>query len=151
MTKKIAAGVIIFRRENRGSPIEFLLLKSSKDISNWTPPKGHLECDETELQTAIRETEEESGLKNDLDYKIINTTHSIQISYPVNGKLKTTFYWCAELNNDRNPQVILSHEHLEYKWLGIEEALKIVNYEAMKNALQQSHKIILEYLKSTDQ
>jgi 8-oxo-dGTP pyrophosphatase MutT (NUDIX family) len=151
MTKKIAAGVIIFRRENRGSTIEFLLLKSSKDTNNWTPPKGHLECDETKFQAAIRETQEESGLKNDLDYKLIDTINSISISYPVNGKLKTTFYWCAELNNERNSQVILSREHLEYKWLGIEEALKIVKYEAMQNALEQSHKIILEYLKSTDQ
>ena len=145
MTKKIAAGIIIFRRENQSSPIEYLLLKSSK-FGNWTPPKGHLEWNETELQTAIRETEEESGLKNNSDYEIIDLNYTIQISYPVNGREKISFYWCAKLNDEKNPEVILSYEHLEYKWLGFEEAVQIVEYEPMRNALVQANERINKFL-----
>lgn len=40
MTKKLAAGVIIFRKL-LGS-IEYLLLQTSYGVNHWTPPKGIL-------------------------------------------------------------------------------------------------------------
>ncbi|RZF45277.1 hypothetical protein LSTR_LSTR015239 [Laodelphax striatellus] len=61
MSEKIvrAAGLLIFRR----SPsIEYLLLQASYKPYHWTPPKGHLDPGEDEMQAALRETVEESGI-----------------------------------------------------------------------------------------
>ena len=51
-----AAGVLILR----GDPLrDFLLLKHPK---RWDLPKGHQEAGETDLQCALREMEEETGI-----------------------------------------------------------------------------------------
>ena len=39
MSKRIAAGFIIFRRAEP-NPIEYLLLQTSYGQRHWTPPKG---------------------------------------------------------------------------------------------------------------
>jgi len=41
MSKRIAAGFIIFRRLER-NPIEYLLLQTSYGGHHWTPPKGEI-------------------------------------------------------------------------------------------------------------
>lgn len=83
MSKPIrkAAGFVIYRRINGVN--QYLLIKASSLNHHWTPPKGtsvilsslsclqywfmlivgHLEKFETPLDAAIRETEEETGIK----------------------------------------------------------------------------------------
>ena len=39
MSRRIAAGFVIFRRLER-NPIEYLLLQTSYGEHHWTPPKG---------------------------------------------------------------------------------------------------------------
>ena len=51
-----SCGVILYR--NWLKEIEFLLVKSKED-GHWGFSKGHMEKDETEEQTAIREVFEE--------------------------------------------------------------------------------------------
>uniref|UniRef100_A0A915J1A0 Nudix hydrolase domain-containing protein n=1 Tax=Romanomermis culicivorax TaxID=13658 RepID=A0A915J1A0_ROMCU len=65
-----AAGFIIYRENlSKTSKIyQFLLLKCAKN-GHWTPPKGHVDPGENEYETAVRETREESGLRENLDFK----------------------------------------------------------------------------------
>lgn len=58
-----ACGVIPFRRT--GSGIEFLLLFQHRS-QTWSFPKGHMEAEEAELETALREITEETGLHPNL-------------------------------------------------------------------------------------
>lgn len=51
-----AAGVVIFTRTK---PLQFLLLKHG---DRWDLPKGHAEPGESIRETALRETEEETGI-----------------------------------------------------------------------------------------
>lgn len=51
-----AAGLLLF---TRAEPTQFLLMKHA---DRWDLPKGHAELDETILQTALRETEEETEI-----------------------------------------------------------------------------------------
>ena len=55
MKKVKSCGFLIFKRQSR----EFLLLKHSH---RYDFPKGHIETGETELECALRELEEETGL-----------------------------------------------------------------------------------------
>lgn len=67
MARKVSAGLLMFRIRE-GSP-EVLLahpggpLYSNKDEGYWSIPKGEAPEDESLLDTAIREFEEETGIK----------------------------------------------------------------------------------------
>ena len=64
--KQISAGFVVFRRTKEGP--KFLLLYSGGQY--WNFPKGKIEKEEKSMETAIRETCEETGLKkNDLHIK----------------------------------------------------------------------------------
>ena len=56
-------GGIVVRRENARTLV--LLVRSKKDPSIWVYPKGHIEPGETAVETAVRETYEESGVRGE--------------------------------------------------------------------------------------
>lgn len=56
-----SCGVIPFRRT--GDDVEFLLLYQ-RASRTWSFPKGHMDAGETEIQTALRELAEETGLRS---------------------------------------------------------------------------------------
>ncbi|KAF5280445.1 hypothetical protein FQR65_LT03254 [Abscondita terminalis] len=129
---KQAAGFVIFRRCSHS--LEYLLLQTSYGEHHWTPPKGHVDPGETNLiDTAIRETEEESGLQK-VDLKIHGDVKKV-LNYNVKGKPKAVTYWLAELINTK-AKVRLSDEHQDYKWLQLDEACKYANYVEMQEALK---------------
>lgn len=54
------AGGVAYRYE--GNLPQFLLVQAKKDPGQWVLPKGHVEPEETERETAVREVREESGV-----------------------------------------------------------------------------------------
>ena len=56
---KVGVGVYIFNEKNQ---LLLGLRKSKHANGTWCPPGGHMEYGETNEQTAIRETKEETGL-----------------------------------------------------------------------------------------
>jgi bis(5'-nucleosidyl)-tetraphosphatase len=139
MTEKLAAGLIVYRRSP--NKIEYLLLQTSYGENHWTPPKGHLDEGENYLTAAIRETEEEAGLFEDKHYKIVDRNISIEAKYLANGKPKRVIYWLAELL-DSNTEIKLSEEHINYKWLDLNESVGIVKYETMIEVLRRAEAIL---------
>jgi predicted NUDIX family NTP pyrophosphohydrolase len=72
MASKHSAGILLFRRDEKGG-VEFLLVHPGgpfwrrKDQGAWTIPKGQIEQEEEARACAIRELEEELGRAPDLD------------------------------------------------------------------------------------
>ena len=100
----------------RGDPVrEFLLMQHS---NRWDLPKGHVDCDETELQCAYRELREETGIAQDAvrldpDFRFI-------LQYPVRSartgnKLvtKTLIVFLGHVLRDVS---IVTSEHPSYQW-----------------------------------
>src|SRR3989344_5864671 len=112
-----SAGAVIFHDDSKR---EFLLLHY--ESGHWDYVKGHIEKDESEIKTLIRETEEETGI-NEGDIKIIEGfREKIQYFYKHEGKLikkEVVFY----LAKSKTKTVTLSKEHIGFKWLSYEEAL----------------------------
>ncbi|MDA7941392.1 MAG: NUDIX domain-containing protein, partial [Nitrosopumilus sp.] len=110
-----SAGVVIYRRGRGGE--RFLLLQYPG--GHWDFAKGHVEEGETEQEAALREAEEETGMRlRGLDEGF---EERIRYSYYHAGRRvrKTVVFFMAEARTGR---VRLSEEHVEYEWLTYEEA-----------------------------
>lgn len=105
-----AAGFLLFAREQ---PPKFLLMRHK---NRWDLPKGHAEPGEDILTTALRETQEESGvpakdIEVDPDFQFI-------IEYCVNGVRRGTYekrvtYFIGYLPKTRDIELT---EHSDYRW-----------------------------------
>ncbi|XP_076657853.1 purine phosphoribosyltransferase family protein Apf [Halictus rubicundus] len=140
MTKR-ACGFVVFRRIQ--GVIEYLLMQVSYGQHHWSPPKGHVDPGESDMQTALRETEEEAGLVA-TDLKIYEDAKQ-ELNYIVNGKPKIVIYWLAELIN-HDKVVRMSHEHQAFSWLPLEEACSTAQYEDMQKTLRIFNDYILKNL-----
>lgn len=134
-----AAGFLIYRKLSQA--IEYLLLQTSYGKNHWTPPKGHVDPGEDDFTTAKRETQEEAGfLETDLNiFKDI----SYELKYNVRGKPKVVVYWVAELvEPTKNPT--LSDEHIAFKWLNKDDAIKLEGNDDFGQMLKELHEKIVK-------
>ena len=96
----IGAGIILSVDGN------VLLLQGAK--GTWSFPKGHGEvADATPLDTAIRETWEETGYILGLDYEIVSDKM----------RLDKRLYWMARPLRTLQDPVLRSREHKAFKWV----------------------------------
>ena len=106
-----AAGLLIFTRSR---PRSFLLLKHK---NRWDLPKGHAEPGEELIETALRETHEETGIPS--SEMTIDPSFQYQMQYSVSSKkwgdyLKSVTYFLAFVPK---PCEIALTEHIGYSWL----------------------------------
>jgi 8-oxo-dGTP pyrophosphatase MutT (NUDIX family) len=99
----------------RGNPVrEFLLMRHP---DRWDLPKGHVDVGETELECALRELNEETGIEA-RDVEVVEGFRHETI-YPVRGKHdgreyeKTLVVFLARLRRDVSIDVT---EHGGYQW-----------------------------------
>ncbi len=141
MKKEKSAGAVIFIK-NKG--IKYLLLHypfGSRTRRNyWDFSKGHIEKNEKELNTAKREIKEETGLKN---IKIVGGFKET-IKYFFKNKetiQKTVVFYLAEAERK---EIILSSEHIGYKWLSFQKAVDLLSFENSKRILKKADKFMKE-------
>ena len=133
-----SAGIIVYRINSENIP-EFLLLNG--DAIGWGFPKGHIDKGENLVQTAKRETYEETslkvsklepGFKQEVKYFLKkNWSTGKQYKTP---KLKMVTYFLAEVPYESN--VRISHEHVGFIWLPYSKAKKkqLFNKKLLKYA-----------------
>ena len=99
----IGAGIILIHDDS------VLLLQGAK--GSWSFPKGHGEVGETAMDTAVRETWEETGYVNGLDYEIVGDKM----------RLDKRIYWTARPLRPLLDPVLRSREHKAFKWVPIKD------------------------------
>ncbi|MGI9247184.1 MAG: bis(5'-nucleosyl)-tetraphosphatase [Steroidobacteraceae bacterium] len=120
-TTRLSAGVVVVRREQ--GKWRYLLLRA---FNHWDFPKGMVEAGEEPLAAAVREVKEESMI-DDLDFAW--GEDSTQTGPYSAGKVAR--YYLAETRQTEvtlpfNP-LIGRAEHSEYRWVDLEEAMKLVS------------------------
>ena len=136
MLHEKSCGAIVYRRFHGN--IEILLIKHINS-GHWSFPKGHVEGDETELETARREIKEETGLDVILDQTFRET-----VSYsPKRDTQKIVVYFLALARNyDFVPQ---EEEIAEIRWVDIVRAARMLTYENDKTIVNKARAAIKQH------
>jgi 8-oxo-dGTP diphosphatase len=114
-----AAGGVIRRRGESGQIEVLLIHRPHRD--DWTFPKGKVEDGETEESCALREIEEETGLRCAFSRELPGTSH---IDHK--GRLKVVRYWLMDpLGGDAAPR----NEVDAVRWLPVTGAAALLSYE----------------------
>ena len=98
-----------------------------------------MEPGESDLETALRETQEEAGIE--AGQLTIIEGFRRELRYVAREKPKIVIYWLAEVK-DCDVEVRLSREHQAYRWLELEDACQLAQFEEMKAALQEGHQFL---------
>lgn len=109
MQEELCAGGVVLRG-NR-----FLMLRRKNGV--WLLPKGHVDPGEALEETAIREVEEETGLKATLGEKLGETSYSFMHE---DGQHQKRVHWFVmeSLEGDPIPEEGM---FLEVRWMGMDE------------------------------
>lgn len=115
-----SCGAVVYHIQDDGE-LRLLLLRH-RHGGHWSFPKGHVEEDETESQTALREVFEETGLHITLHEGFRHC-----VSYcPKPGTKKQVVYFLAQTHNDR---FIRQEEEIsEIRWMNPKDAYRSVTF-----------------------
>ena len=129
-----SCGAIVFRNERRDGELHryVLMIKHSLD-GHYSFPKGHMEAGETEMETALREIREETGLRVFLREGF---REAVEYSPKPNVKKQVIYFIGFTLNESTlHPQ---EEEVSELQWMEIHEAYEAVTFRNDKNLISKA-------------
>ena len=134
MPKETSAGAVVFRKDKK---IKYLLLYYEE--GHWDFPKGNIEKGEEEKETVKREIKEETGISK-ISF-IVGFKEKIQYFYKLRGEtvFKQVFFYLVEAKESK---VKLSYEHIGYKWLNYDKALKQLTFKNAKEILKKANSFL---------
>ena len=122
-----AAGGVVLRRSPSGTIEKVLVHRPAYD--DWTFPKGKLLRGETEEEAAVREVEEETGLRCQLGREVGTTSYR-----DPQGRQKTARYWeMAPIEGE----LAATNEVDEARWVPLEDAADILTHARDRELLER--------------
>ena len=115
-----AGGVVV-----RGGEV---LLVHRPRYDDWTLPKGKLDDGESFQDAALREVEEETGLRCTLGRELPSSR------YTANGEPKLVRYWLMEPVQDA--PFLANDETDELRWLALDDALALLSYDRDRDVIR---------------
>lgn len=135
---QVSSGGVLFRRHNNALEVAMVSVKGGKI---WCLPKGIINTGENPEITAIREVEEETGLKG----KIVGELGKISYWFFIkeeNVKCKKTVYFFLMEYQGGD----ISRHDFEVdsvSWFSVDEAIKRAGYKSEREILEKAKKKLL--------
>jgi len=125
VVREPTSGGVVWRRNKRSGEVEILLIQDAKN--RWTIPKGHIEPEENARDTAEREIQEETGLK---EMKVMGWLGKINFRYRRQNSLvlmSTQIYLVQALGDTAD---LKKEEWMNgIAWVNAKEAMDKIEYE----------------------
>ncbi|MEG1778789.1 MAG: NUDIX domain-containing protein [Oscillospiraceae bacterium] len=135
MKREKSCGAVVYRKVNDKYK---LLLVKHKFSGHWCFPKGHVEQGEEEVQTALREVLEETGINIDLRDGFRQAVEY----YPKPNVRKQVVYFLGEAQNIN--YTMQEEEISEITWADLEKAYYMVTFRNDKNLIREAKKYLYE-------
>lgn len=145
MKFEFSAGGVVFRQaQDFGSKPQFtkrkveILVAQHSQHHGWVFPKGLIDEGEKKEETAVREVEEETGVKA----KILKPLKPIEFWYVWEGekRKKTVYYFLMEATGGNIEEHDKEMENVE--WLPQDEVADRLTYKSEKEVWGQARKMI---------
>ena len=121
-----SAGGMVYRKIWKQIQVLMLAWKNAKNELEYVLPKGHIEWEETPMQTALREISEETGLA-EKDLEIVKFMNKIAYSF-IAGYLegapiihKEVSLFLVKYTGKNEPRPRREERFIGYKWFTPEE------------------------------
>lgn len=134
MNREYSCGAVVFTMRG-GQPLYVLVQEQS---GAYSLPKGHMEGDETEIETARREIFEETGLRPGFlsGFRLQEEYHLSEKP----GVRKRVTYFLAEFQNE--PLIPREGEIRAIRLLPYEQALALFKHENTRRILTAAHEFL---------
>ncbi|MBI2022459.1 NUDIX hydrolase [Candidatus Daviesbacteria bacterium] len=131
MLRQFSAGAIVFK----DGKVLLIKNKSIKDkkISFWGFPKGHIEKEESSKDAALRELEEETGIKAEIIKKVGESRYIFTQGGERIFKI-VIVYLMKYLSGEAKPQIA---EIDEVVWMDPDQALKTLTFKNDRDLLKK--------------
>jgi 8-oxo-dGTP pyrophosphatase MutT (NUDIX family) len=107
---------------------EFLLVEASRSPGEWVLPKGHINAEETPEAAAVREVQEEAGVRAAV------MARAGESEYPVDGQPVRVVFFLMRYLGDTSRQ-----EDRGLAWRRYDEALRMLHFDDARRVLMQAH------------
>jgi len=116
-----AAGAVL-RRQRENGDYEYAVVHRPQ-YDDWSLPKGKVDPDESEEQAALREVEEETGVRGELGQELGTVRYTDR-----KGRPKQVRYWLMDTARDRS-DFVPNQEIDDLRWCSAADAGKLLSYE----------------------
>jgi len=123
-----AGGGVVWRRGDDGRPRVVVVHRPKYD--DWSLPKGKAHPGEDEADAAVREVEEETGLRCRLGPELPSSSYQDRF-----GRDKTVRYW-AMTPVDEASTFVPNAEVDEVRWLTVDDAAALLSYDRDREILR---------------
>ena len=128
----ISAGAVVTRGGSDGAHDLEVLLVHRPRYDDWSIPKGKVDRGEHPLATAVREVEEETGLRVRLGARLPDSTYLAQ------GRGKRVIWWSGRVVGDDDVRGYTRGDEIdEVRWAPLAEARELVDFELDADLLDQ--------------
>ena len=136
--QEVSAGGVVYRRSPNG--IEILIGKASS-YQRWVLPKGLVKRSESYDEAAVREAEEETGVRVRLVAPLGDPERYIYTARGVRV-FKAVYYYLMEYveGSERDHD----YEMDEVRWVSIDEALELLAYEGARAVVRRAQAALSE-------
>ncbi len=121
--------------------LKILLLKRTAEKGGfWQPISGGIEQSELPEDTLRRELYEETRITDIID--ILNLEYTFTHDTPKNGIMMHQQDICYAVEVQAQPSIVLSDEHLEFRWCVLQEVKSLLRWEPALRALAKIERIL---------